>query len=314
MNKIFKLLFLILCCVFISFACKRESLPHHYKTKNIIVIILDGSRYSETWGDSLHQYIPKLANQISKFGVINTAFYNNGPTYTLAGHTAINTGCYQEINNSGTEIPQHPSIFQYWNKKFMPIQNSSWIISSKDKIKILNNCQQPEWKNKYKPSVNCGIFGIGSGYREDSLTFLKTIQIFSEQHPQLVLLSFREPDYIAHTDNWGNYLQGIKNTDEFIYKIWEHLQSDIFYKGSTTLFVTNDHGRHLDSIADGFASHGDGCSGCRHILFFAYGPDFKQGVITNTKRELTDISATIAELFHFNIINGNGKVMYELFE
>ena len=80
------------------------------------------------------------------------------------------------------------------------------------------------------------------------------------------------------------------------------------------MFVTNDHGRHLDSIAGGFSSHGDDCKGCRHINFFACGPDFKQGVIISQKRELIDISATIAELFQFSMPTSKGNVMEELFK
>jgi predicted AlkP superfamily pyrophosphatase or phosphodiesterase len=96
--KISVVVFLI---ILISFSCKDEPLEPRYLTENVIVIVIDGPRYSETWGDSSHQNIPRLSNQLSKLGVINTQFYNDGPTYTLAGHTSITTGNYQEIDNSG---------------------------------------------------------------------------------------------------------------------------------------------------------------------------------------------------------------------
>jgi phosphopentomutase len=65
---------------------------------------------------------------------------------------------------------------------------------------------------------------------------------------------------------------------------------------------------------EGFISHGDTCLGCRHIFLYAFGPDFKKGTIVNQKRELTDISATVAELLHFETPYGKGKVMTELFK
>ena len=77
--------------------------------------------------------------------------------------------------------------------------------------------------------------------------------------------------------------------------------------------ITNDHGRHLDSVGAGFQQHGDECEGCRHINCFAYGPDFKKGVI-DTEREQIDIPATIAEIFGCEGEYINGKIMYELFE
>lgn len=80
------------------------------------------------------------------------------------------------------------------------------------------------------------------------------------------------------------------------------------------MFVTNDHGRHLDTVSVGFSSHGDGCEGCRHVMFYAYGPDFKQNVVVNNPRDLIDISATIAELLQFKMPYGKGQVMMELFK
>ena len=79
------------------------------------------------------------------------------------------------------------------------------------------------------------------------------------------------------------------------------------------MFITNDHGRHLDGKKDGFISHGDCCEGCRRIICLAYGPDFKKGVISDLQRELIDIPVTIGELLDFDIPKSKGKVMTELF-
>ena len=315
-KKSIKILLIFFIIIFI-FSCNKnnESLPSRkYKTENVIIVIVDGARYSETWGDTTHQYIPYLANEISKEGIINSQFFNNGPTYTLAGHTSLTTGNYQEINNSGLEHPLYPSIFQYWNNFIFFINKYTWLISSKDKLEILDNCSLSGWSQKYQPSTDCGINGLGSGYRDDSTTCLKAVEILSLYHPKIVLLSFRDPDYSAHTGNWKSYIQGIKNTDKLAYKIWGYLQNDFYYKNKTTFFLTNDHGRHLDSISDGFVSHGDNCYGCRHINFFAAGPDFKKGIEIQTKRELIDIPATIAELLQIKTFYVKGKVMYELFQ
>ncbi len=314
MSAISKVSFAIFVVLFVSFSCKKEARTSRYLTENVIVVVIDGSRYSETWGDSTHLNIPHLANELSKFGVVNTQFYNDGPTYTSAGHTAITTGFYQEIDNSGKELPMYPSIFQYWNAKYLMDKERSWIIASKDKLEVLNNCQYIEFNNQYEPSTDCGINGLGSGYRDDSVTFDMVLKVLSVNRPKLTLINFRDPDFSAHSNNWDKYLQGIKSTDEYLYQIWEYVQNDCYYKGKTTLFVTNDHGRHLDSIQGGFASHGDSCFGCRHINFYAFGPDFKKGVILNNKRELIDISATISELLHFRMEFGKGEIMHELFE
>ncbi len=281
-----------------------------YKTENVIIVVQDGARYSETWGDPSHQYIPRL-DWMSSYGVISTQFYNNGPTETTSGHTSITTGIYQVINNEGDELPQYPSIFQYWRKENSSTSNKAWVITSKHKLDVLGDCQQYDWKGKYIPSLSCGIYG---GNRDDGQTYNKVIDVLSNDRPRLVLVNFQEPDKSGHSGVWANYVEGIRSTDEYIYQIWNYINNDSNYKGKTTMFVTNDHGRHVDSIPYGFYGHGDSCEGCRHIYLYSYGPDFKNGLITNVKRELIDISATAAELLQFDQNYGNGNIMYELFK
>jgi len=298
----------------ILISCNKEYFKE-YKTKNVIIIVVDGVRYSEAWGDSTHQYIPYFSNEIADLGVVNTAFYNNGATNTTSGFTAITSGNYQDMNNFGKDSPRYPSIFQYLIKNDSIPKQSAWIITSKDKLAVLGNCEKSNWKDQYLPSLDCGINGngVGSGYRHDTVTLTRFFNVISEDHPKLILLGFREPDGSGHANSWEDYLQEIKNTDEYIYKIWHYIQNDPYYSGVTTLFITNDHGRHLDDVRGGFQEHGCRCEGCRHINFFAYGPDFKDGVI-DIKRELIDIPATISEILHLNPEYIEGEIMYELFE
>lgn len=308
-------LFLFPALILLFLSCKKTNeSPTGYRTENVIVLVIDGARYSETWGDPEHNYIPVTAGELAPEGVINTQYFNNGPTYTLAGHTSITTGFYQEINNSGAELPVYPSFIQYWNREIAASRESSWIITSKDKLAVLSNCQDTSFKYCYMPSWNCGVNGPGSGYRDDSLTMEVVFNVLREKKPRLLLINLRDPDYSAHTTYWKYYIQGIRKTDRYAGQLLKFIRTNCDYKDKTTLFVTNDHGRHLDSIPGGFTSHGDSCAGCRHIFLYAYGPDFKKGVITNVKRELPDIPATISELLHIRMDHGSGNVMDELFK
>ncbi|MFN8256043.1 MAG: hypothetical protein U0W24_10170 [Bacteroidales bacterium] len=308
---------LVFTCLFSGFySCETEFSHPDYKTRNIVIVVVDGARYSETWADSGTANIVYMRDELSKLGCICTNFYNNGPTYTLAGHVALTTGVYQEINNSGQEIPFFPSVFQYFDYKNKQDSMVSYIISSKGKLQVLSNCQDAEWTQRFMPKTACGMNneGVQSVSREDSLTFIEVIRILNTCHSKLTLLSFREPDYSAHQGNWNNYLKGISDTDKLIFRLWNFLQNDSVYKETTTLFVTNDHGRHLDTIADGFISHGDGCEGCRHLFFFAAGPDFKNNEILKNRHELIDIPATVAELLQIDLPHSNGTIMYDLFK
>lgn len=286
-----------------------------YITENVIVVIMDGARYSETWGDPTLAHIPNMGINLADESVVISKFYNNGVTSTVPGHTAITTAYYQNITNDGNQLPDNPSIFQYWTDQTGMDSTKAWVITSKDKLQVLANCEDENFKEKYMPSNNCGVDGkgVGSGYRSDSLTFNVVKSVIDEHHPNLMLINFKQPDAFGHTGNWENYLAGIESVDNYVYELWNIIQADEIYKDKTTLIVTNDHGRHLDGVSSGFKGHGDDCEGCRHIMFFGIGPDFKAGEILNTHTEQVDIPKTIAALLEFHFLYGEGRVMTELF-
>ncbi|HEY9534832.1 MAG TPA: sulfatase-like hydrolase/transferase [Mucilaginibacter sp.] len=282
------------------------------KTENVIIIVMDGARFSETFGDYTRQYIPNQRKMYTR-GVMLVNFNNNGTTNTDSGHDAICTGNYENLENTGQVLPQYPSIFQEYLKETGKPAEKAWIVASKDKLQILANCQTTEWTGQYMPRTDCGNNGLLSGYRSDDTTFQHAKNIISTYHPNLMLINFKDPDYFGHSNQWGLYLNAIKKTDEYIKALYDFIESDELYKGKTTVIITNDHGRHLTGTADGFMNHGDGCAGCRHIEFLALGPDFKQGTAINPHYEQIDISATIAKLLHFNMDYGKGKVIDDIF-
>ncbi|MCW3085393.1 MAG: hypothetical protein JWP12_2759 [Bacteroidetes bacterium] len=312
-GKLKALLFLsavIVCILYLG--CTKDPAIGQHKTKNVVVIVVDGARYSETWGNSTHQFIPHRSAMLAQ-GIMCSAFYNNGYTFTNAGHTAITTGVYQNINNSGLEYPQYPSFFQVWQKTYNQPANKTWVIATKDKLAILSDCTDPAWKGAYRPMTDCGVNGLGTGYREDSVTFKNATTIFATEHPRLVLINFKQPDAAGHANDSVAYLQGIIDTDNYIYQIWQQLQADPFYKDQTTLFVTNDHGRHTPGHLDGFVSHTDNCEGCKHIELFAMGPDFKQNYHCNMPYSQIDLASTIAELMGIKMPDAKGKVISDIF-
>lgn len=292
--------------------CSKDPVINKYKTKNVVLIVVDGPRYSETWGFPGQVYIPKRSLLLQE-GVMCSSFKNSGVTSTTPGHTAMCTGVYQNIHNGGGEYPANPSIFQYWLKTNDGRPTHAWVIASKDKLAVLSDCTDGAWQGTFRPSVDCGNAGLATGYREDSTTFKNVKTVLSSYHPRLMIVNFKEPDASAHAGDSTGYLQGIYDTDNYIFQIWEKLQSDGFYKDQTTLIVSNDHGRHTAGHIDGYQSHGDDCDGCRHIEFFAIGPDFKKGFTSTTAYEQIDIANTIAELMGFQMPSSDGKVMKDIF-
>jgi hypothetical protein len=292
-------------------AADQSPAPKTCRTENVVILVLDGERYTETWGDPKKEHIPNRARKMAKEGVVLTKFMNNGPTETNPGHAAITTGFYQpKLDNAGLSSPAQPSIFQLWRRRSGAKDSAAWVITSKDKLVILGDSAAAEWQGKFIPKVNCGVGGGGrGGYRGDADTMDEVLKTLKADHPRLLLINLKEPDSAGHAGDWQRYLAAIRGSDESAWKLFEFLQQDPFYAGKTAFFLTNDHGRHSED----FAEHGCGCEGCRHLFFFASGPDFKKNVVSEAPAELVDLPATVAQLMGFTIPDAQGRVLKELF-
>ncbi|NOR86162.1 MAG: T9SS type A sorting domain-containing protein [Bacteroidales bacterium] len=131
-------------------------------------------------------------------------------------------------------------------------------------------------------------------------------------HPHFIWVYLADVDHAGHSGNWTEYINAITTADGIVGDLWRHLQNDPFYKDSTTLFITNDHGRHDDQHG-GFQGHGCGCEGCRHIEFIAVGPSIKKGFVSNQVRNIPDMAVSASYLLGIDPEYSTGEVMHEIF-
>jgi len=287
-----------------------------FKTEFIIILVIDGVRHTETFGDSTFQNVPNLKHKLAPQGVLNTNFRaNTKKTTTNTGHTAMTTGRYQRIRNNGSQLPRYPSIFQYYMKQYEIHKDKLWVISSKGKLSILGNTVHKKWNDLYQPHTFCGLNGNGKDYVGDHFTWIKVKQVINTYAPKITLVNLLAPDANAHANRWEDYINAIKKSDEYALELWEMIQKHPEMKDKTTLFITTDHGRNADGFKDGFISHGPRTESNKRIFLLALGPDFKQGVnAENANQELIDIPATIAYMFNVEMPTGRGRAMTELFK
>ena len=285
-----------------------------FKTKYVFILVIDGPRYSETYGEPTCKYSPLLCDSLKKEGTFYAQFKNNGPTFTVPGHTAIVTGTYQRISNAGTALPKQPNIFQYFLKNTGLDSTAAYVVASKGKLDVLVNTSQKKWHNQYIASTYCGPNGNGLGYGRDDKTFAKVTELVkSENPPQLMLINLLAVDVYGHANNWDKYLESITQSDKYAAQLWHMIQQNPVLKDQTTLMITNDHGRHLDGVRSGFVNHGCWCEGCRHISLLVLGPDTPKGKIVNEEAEMIDISKTIAEIYRFQMPTSKGNFLLDAF-
>lgn len=286
------------------------------KARHLIIAVIDGPRWSETWGEAGTPHIPVMATQLAPQGALYTDFRNTGRTNTNCGHTALTTGVNEEIENKGNELPSHPSLLQRFRALSGLPPESAWVVSSKDKLYILGDTSSEAWRGRNLPRVDAGKpaadrFG---GYRDDPETMDRVLQVLIDHHPALLVINLRQPDSAAHRKDWDGYLAGIADCDRQIGRLWGAIQADAKLRGQTDLFVTNDHGRHLDGHADGYVNHSDDCEGCRHISLLAIGPDIPKGVTIATRRSQIDLAVTVAWLAGVDLPGSKGQRMDELID
>jgi len=288
-----KYIFLIISAVIISFGpCSA------YTTRYVHIVVIDGARYSETFGDTAHKYIPCIWNNLKKQGTIFTNFYNDSVTVTVPGHSTIITGVYQDVPNDGAERPNVPTLFEYFRKEKHSSATDNFVILGKEKLNILSNSTYPQFGESFGASVKYS----DSPY-EDIFTLQNFKSVLSGNHPNITITNLGQVDRCGHNGVWEEYLNAIHNADSIINEMWKFIQSDPIYKNKTTLILTNDHGRHTND----FTSHGCECDGCRHIILMMLGPDTKAGVIDSRRFSQNDIAPTAGELLNFSTPYCTGK-------
>ena len=280
-----------------------------YQTENVVLVIIDGLRYSEGLGDPNHTYVPRMY-ALSQEGTIIEPFTNDGYTYTSRAIPAIWCGAWTEVytfsdpdcggrQNNYTELP---TVFEYYRKQLER--------PSDDCIYVLKDVGCP-WKASFTEAYGPDYWPLYHSFGVTDLdVWHEAQQILSIQHPSFFLLYLAEVDGAGHSGDWSYYTSAIATADSIVGMLWDFLESDPFYAGKTTMFVTNDHGRHTYD----FTGHGDGCEGCRTIQLLAIGPDIKRNFVSTTPRTLRDITPTIGELLGFIAEEATGTVMTEILE
>lgn len=285
-----------------------------YRTRNVFLVVMDGVRYSETFGDPAHRFIPHLWNDLRPLGAIYTNFRNNAITVTVPGHTAMLTGVWQNVKNDGSERPHQPTVFEYYRKETGAPANKTWVVVQHMNLISTDYSDDPEYGKQYGANLDSpGLHKRGElEHTGDVATWDILKSVMNRDHPSLVMVNFGMTDSMGHSGSWAGYANAILDADTLIYYLWLKIQSDPVYKDKTTMFVTNDHGRHLDGVKTGFQDHGDDCEGCRHVMMLVTGPDTKSNVVVDTARQLIAVAPTIGALMRFSTPLAKGNVMSDM--
>ena len=277
-------------------------------SENVLIVIIDGARYSETLGDTTRSYTPRMW-ELAANGSYISHFYNDSMTYTSRAIPALWCGTWTEVRDtlysgSQTQYAIKPTIFEYIRKqKNLPPKQFYYVL------KELNSLWLPSFDSDYGPEYWPTYHSVGS---TDNDVAAEAFRVMDYYHPQYMWIYLSDVDGAGHSGNWQNYLSAIRNADNIIGDLWDKVQSDTFYADKTTMFITNDHGRHDDEHG-GFSGHGDACDGCRHIQFLAIGPHIRKNFESIIYRRIPDLAVTVAWIAGVKASKASGEIMQEIF-
>ena len=272
---------------------------------HVILVIIDGARYSETLGDSAARFVPHM-RQLSMEGTVIDTFLNDGVTVTNRGVPAIWSGSWSApVPFGNTQYMLVPSVWEYYRKAAGADTTQAMYI-----MKWLSTPWLMSYHPEYGPSYWPWYMLQGSS---DSDVWQNARDKLQTYHPALCVVYFADVDHEGHSGVWDNYVRAVTIADSLVGEAWALVQADSVLRDRTTLIVTNDHGRHLDGVGTGFVGHGDDCWGCRHIMLLAVGNAVKPGYRSAQRRTIPDIVPTIGSVLGFPTPYVSGSSMDEIF-
>ena len=195
----------------------------------------------------------------------------------FTGHTNAVTSPNLPINNRNVNVLEYLNGLQAYHDKVAVF--TSWSVFPY----ILNRTRSGLPINSGYERLNegsdttAGLIDSVQGNmppsmtRYDLLTYLSAREYIDRHHPSVVYLGLGETDEFAHQGRYDLYLQHASHIDQMIAELWYTIQTDPYYKDSTTFLITTDHGRGWKP--NKWTTHGFWAKGSGDIWLAVLGPD-----------------------------------------
>jgi hypothetical protein len=195
-------------------------------------------------------------------------------------------------------------LFEYLRQQKGTPQSEVRLVVRKPKLDVLAYSDHPAYGAAYGATVS-------TGYATDLAVYSAARSQILAYHPVVTLVHFGDPDIFAHGGDWNAYVTALRLADSLTWQLWTAIQADPVMGGKTTIFISNDHGRH-DDAHGGFVNHGDGCDGCRRIMMMMAGPDNFAGLVSPSVHDQRAVARTAAWLLGVSMPLADGRVMDDL--
>jgi hypothetical protein len=105
----------------------------------------------------------------------------------------------------------------------------------------------------------------------DAFVQRAAIDFIDTYKPRVLYVNYGETDEWAHARRYDRYLEAARRVDAWIGELWNKLQADPSYRGTTSLIVTTDHGRGV--LPKDWTGHGESVPRSGEWWCAVMGPD-----------------------------------------
>lgn len=147
----------------------------------------------------------------------------------------------------------------------------------------------------------------------DELSVYVAKQLMRQLAPGLLWITLHDID-IAHSGAYSLYIEGIRRADRLCAEIWQAIQQEPEYAGTTTMYILPDFGRDSDADpgGNGFQHHRTGDALSRTTWMIAMGPGIRENEVVDRPVDSLDLVPTIGVRLGFSARFSQGKPLQEL--
>jgi hypothetical protein len=285
------------------------------RTRNIILVTIDGVRWQEIFGGAARELpcrgasalvpnLQALGEAGITVGAVGEPMLSSGPKFvSLPGYREIVRGrasadctdneCARLETPTLLDEMSDVAVIASW-ERIARVTPKNAVVSAgrhegsrRDQLRVNARASQildEGAHSRARPGY--------ADYRPDRYTAALAKEYLRERRPRFLWVALGDTDEYAHRNDYDGYLASLRGADRLVGELWAQLGEMGEYGAETTLLVTADHGR-----ADDFRDHGDAPESSRVWLVAAGGAVMPRGKVPAQRTvHLADIAPTVRVL------------------
>lgn len=102
--------------------------------RRLVLVTIGGIRRQESFSEKGIVNIPHLFNDLLPQSLFYPYTVNEGVTSHFNAIASILTGVWQHVDDWGSQKPQQPTLFEYWQRHRPPNPNECWVVTSNKQL------------------------------------------------------------------------------------------------------------------------------------------------------------------------------------